>query len=190
MDSLKNKLIEYLKLESGSTIATIEDIRDKIYRPIKEKEIAVANKKMFEAEDNHEPTNIMLLNFNYTPTPEYYMEGRSNITINYIHGRLDNPQSVIFGYGDELDENYKRLKEQNDSECMRHVKSIRYQEHDNYRRMLEFIESDPFQVVIMGHSCGNSDRMLLNTIFEHHNCVSIKPCYYQKKMALTTIMSW
>lgn len=179
LDSLKNKLIEYLKLESGATIATIEDIRDKIYRPIKEKEIAVANKKMFEAEEKHEPSNIMLLNFNYTTTPEHYMEGHSNVTINYIHGHMNDPQSVIFGYGDELDENYKRLKEHNDSECMRHVKSIRYLEHDNYRRMLEFIESEPFQVVIMGHSCGNSDRTLLNTIFEHPNCVSIKPYYYQ-----------
>ena len=32
----------------------------------------------------------------------------------------------------------------------------------------------------MGHSCGNSDRTLLNTIFEHDNCVSIKPYYYLK----------
>ena len=32
----------------------------------------------------------------------------------------------------------------------------------------------------MGHSCGNSDRTLLNTIFEHQNCVSIKPFYYRK----------
>lgn len=32
----------------------------------------------------------------------------------------------------------------------------------------------------MGHSCGNSDRTLLNTLFEHKNCVSIKPYYYQK----------
>ena len=30
----------------------------------------------------------------------------------------------------------------------------------------------------MGHSCGNSDRTLLNTLFEHKNCVSIKPFYY------------
>jgi hypothetical protein len=33
----------------------------------------------------------------------------------------------------------------------------------------------------MGHSCGNSDRTLLNTIFEHRNCISIKPYYYQKE---------
>ncbi len=44
--------------------------------------------------------------------------------------------------------------------------------------MLEFLESEPFQVCIMGHSCGNSDRTLLNTIFEHPNCISIKPYYY------------
>ena len=33
----------------------------------------------------------------------------------------------------------------------------------------------------MGHSCGNSDRTLLHTLFEHENCVSIKPFYYQKE---------
>ena len=44
--------------------------------------------------------------------------------------------------------------------------------------MLSFLESEPFQALIMGHSCGNSDRTLLNTIFEHPNCVSIKPYYY------------
>lgn len=32
----------------------------------------------------------------------------------------------------------------------------------------------------MGHSCGNSDRTLLNTVFEHDNCVSIKPFYHQR----------
>ena len=33
----------------------------------------------------------------------------------------------------------------------------------------------------MGHSCGNSDRTLLNTLFEHKNCLSIKPFYYIKE---------
>ena len=37
----------------------------------------------------------------------------------------------------------------------------------------------PFQVLIMGHSCGNSDRTLLNTVFEHEHCVSIKPFYHK-----------
>ena len=52
-------------------------------------------------------------------------------------------------------------------------------EADNYRKVLDFIESEPYQILIMGHSCGNSDRTLLNTLFEHKNCVSIKPYYHQ-----------
>ena len=176
LDFLRGKLIEYLLEIEKSDFTLIESIKEKIFRPIKRCEVSVRYR--YKTEDFFTLSNIMLLNFNYTSTPEIYLDGEA--TINYIHGKLDNPQSVIFGYGDELDENYKRLKEQNDSECMRHVKSIRYLEHDNYRHMLEFIESVPFQVVIMGHSCGNSDRTLLNTIFEHRNCVSIKPYYYQK----------
>ena len=31
----------------------------------------------------------------------------------------------------------------------------------------------------MGHSCGLSDRTLLNTIFEHENCRSIKVFYHE-----------
>ena len=54
-------------------------------------------------------------------------------------------------------------------------------ESDNYRKVLEFIEADTFQIIIMGHSCGNSDRTLLNTLFEHRNCVSIKPYYHIKE---------
>lgn len=58
---------------------------------------------------------------------------------------------------------------------------IKYLESNKYREMLSFIESSPFQIFVMGHSCGNSDRTLLNTLFEHKNCVSIKPYYYQKE---------
>lgn len=32
----------------------------------------------------------------------------------------------------------------------------------------------------MGHSCGLSDRVLLNSVFENENCKSIKIYYYQK----------
>ena len=87
---------------------------------------------------------------------------------------------MIFGYGDELDENYKTILNKNDNEYLRNIKSIKYLEAPNYRQLLEFIESDVYQIYIMGHSCGNSDRTLLNTLFEHKNCVSIKPFYHKK----------
>lgn len=126
------------------------------------------------------PNSIMLLNFNYTRTAHLYCKDASIFSVNQIHGSLNNPKSVIFGYGDELDEDYKKLKNLNENDCLQHVKSIKYLEADNYRKVLEFIEAEPFQIFIMGHSCGNSDRTLLNTLFEHKNCVSIKPYYYLK----------
>ncbi|UKK60600.1 bacteriophage abortive infection AbiH family protein [Prevotella communis] len=125
------------------------------------------------------PNKIMLLNFNYTPTAHLYLKESSLFSINQIHGNLNDPSSVIFGYGDELDENFRTLLNRNDNKYLCNIKSIKYLEADNYRKMLSFIESEPYQILIMGHSCGNSDRTLLNTLFEHKNCVSIKPYYYK-----------
>lgn len=127
------------------------------------------------------PDNIMLLNFNYTNTALHYLplDGQT-FFLNHIHGEIGKPQSIIFGYGDELDDDYKAIQNINDNEYLKNVKSIRYLESYNYRSVLSFIDSAPFQVCIMGHSCGNSDRTLLNTLFEHRNCISIKPYYYIK----------
>ncbi len=125
------------------------------------------------------PNGIMLLNFNYTEVADKYLDSGFVYEIVHIHGKLDDKDSVIFGYGDELDKNYKEIEELNDNECLEKVKSVKYLERDNYRKLLHYIDLEPFQVYIMGHSCGNSDRTLLNTIFEHENCVSIKPFYYK-----------
>lgn len=126
------------------------------------------------------PNQILLLNFNYTHTADLYCKEASIFSVNQIHGDLDDPKSVIFGYGDELDKGYKTILEKNENKFLCNIKSIKYLEADNYRKMLSFIESEPYQIIIMGHSCGNSDRTLLNTLFEHKNCVSIKPYYHQK----------
>lgn len=125
------------------------------------------------------PNNIMLLNFNYTHTAQLYLKEGSIFSVNQIHGDLKEPKSVIFGYGDELDDDYKTIVNKNENKFLGNIKSIKYLEAENYRRLLSFIESEPYQIVIMGHSCGNSDRTLLNTLFEHKNCVSIKPYYYK-----------
>lgn len=126
------------------------------------------------------PERTLLLNFNYTKTADLYLPADSDIPVNHIHGELDNEQNpVIFGYGDELDEDYKTISNLNDNSYLTNIKSIRYLETDNYRQLLQFIDTGPYQIYIMGHSCGNSDRTLLNTLFEHKNCVSIKPYYYE-----------
>jgi 3-hydroxyisobutyrate dehydrogenase-like beta-hydroxyacid dehydrogenase len=40
--------------------------------------------------------------------------------------------------------------------------------------MLGYIELGKFDVHIIGHSCGMSDKTLLSIIFEHPNCVEVK----------------
>ena len=129
------------------------------------------------------PDRIMLLNFNYTDIADkYFSETTSNrFIVNHIHGKLDNPNEVIFGYGDEESESFKELKERDNTEYTRNFKTIKYLEMPSYKKLLAFMESSPYQIYIMGHSCGKSDATLLNTMFEHPNCISIKPFYHQKE---------
>lgn len=190
---LQDKLIEYLSSLTSTTVR--EDLRSAMvdfFNPVDfstegmEKALEdiginnpLENLPMFSRErEKLVPKRIMLLSFNYTSTIRLY--NNFNISYNYIHGELSNPQNVIFGYGDELDKDYQSILDKNDNELLRYSKSVKYLETGRYREMLEFLESAPYQVMIMGHSCGNSDRTLLNTVFEHNNCVSVKPFYYKK----------
>lgn len=127
------------------------------------------------------PQDTLILNFNYTHTAEKLYARDKDIVIN-IHGELNNDSnSIIFGYGDELDDGYTQIEKLQDNDFLENIKSVRYHETSNYRKLLGFIESEPYQVITMGHSCGNSDRTLLNTIFEHHNCISVKVYYHLRE---------
>lgn len=132
------------------------------------------------------PEKVFLLNFNYTTYIESNFRNMSELFVGsceqeYIHGDLNDENSIIFGYGDDSDEMYKKLSDKNDNRFLENDKTVKYLGSARYRNFLGFIESAPFQVCIMGHSCGVSDRTLLSTIFKHENCVSIKPYYYKKE---------
>ena len=190
---LQSKLIEYLgTIELEKERKDLYDAIIDLFNPTdfstegRKKaldNIGLENTDLEEISRNHEernkliPGRIMMLSFNYTGTARMY--GNFNLTHNYIHGELANPKNIIFGYGDELDKDYQGILDMNDNELLKNVKSVKYLETRHYREMLEFIQASPFQVYIMGHSCGNSDRTLLNTVFEHENCVSIKPFYHK-----------
>lgn len=135
------------------------------------------------------PEKVFLLNFNYTTyiEPKFH-DTLPNLQVGsfdkeqlvcHIHGDLNDENSIIFGYGDDSDEMYKKLLDKNDNRFLENDKTTKYMGSAKYRNILGFIKSAPFQVCIMGHSCGISDRTLLNTIFQHENCVSIKPYYYK-----------
>ncbi|OFY02223.1 MAG: hypothetical protein A2W90_22400 [Bacteroidetes bacterium GWF2_42_66] len=123
------------------------------------------------------------MNFNYTKTLEFYTNRnfRTKNNLINIHGELVNLSNpIIFGYGDEMDPNYEKIENLNNNEFLKNIKSFGYFQSSNYQDIIRFIDSENFTVKILGHSCGLSDRILLNTIFEHPNCKAIKIYYYQK----------
>ncbi len=142
--------------------------------------------------DTNKPFRLenCFLNFNYTDTLNFYsrqLNGRRSYyeywgetSVIQIHGKLNDKWNKInFGFGDENDKDYSMIEDLDDNEYLKYFKSFQYLQNDNYDKLLRFIESEKFQVYIMGHSCGLSDRTLLSTIFEHENCRSIKPFYYE-----------
>lgn len=126
-----------------------------------------------------DPERTLALNFNYTPTFKRLYAPYAEVEIINIHGELGNDNNpIIFGYGDDLDDSYKEIEKTQDNDFMQNMKHILYLKTNNYRKLLGFLELAPYQVFTMGHSCGNSDRTLLQTIFEHENCVFIKPFFH------------
>jgi uncharacterized protein YeeX (DUF496 family) len=131
---------------------------------------------------NVDAVKTLILNFNYTKTIDKYLKTLDH-TINFIHGEADcDDNPIIFGFGDEIDSDYKKLENEKVKGFLEYIKSFGYFKTSNYHNLIRFINSDIYQVYIIGHSCGLSDRTMLNMIFEHDNCKSIKIFYHGDKI--------
>ena len=180
-DNFKSKLESYL-IQQQSLLNTSFDRKllcdcfceDVLDRDVDLKAIA-----------SHSPNKLLFLNFNYTNTLEPYVEEckkRIPSEINYIHGCVnDENNPPIFGFGDEFDKRYKEFEDEGNNELFKHIKSFGYLKTNNYSDLTRFLEIEPFQVQIYGHSCGLSDRTMFKEIVEHENCLSIKLFYHQKE---------
>lgn len=174
---LKNYLIKEVEKNKPKPIS-------KIHQQFKEK-VKKSHAQPFTIQEDKNVKSTCVLNFNYTNTPELYFGEFLEETYQHIkiHGGLDgndiSSQGPVFGFGDELDEDYLKFENMENDELFEHIKSFKYLQFQNYRNLLDFIESNPFQVQVYGHSLGLSDRTLLNTIFEHENCISIKLFYHE-----------
>jgi hypothetical protein len=81
---------------------------------------------------NLRPKNSLILNFNYTSVPNKYVVAHDFEIIN-IHGKLSTEENpIIFGYGDEVDKNYKEIEDLNENEFFKHIKSFDYFKTNNY----------------------------------------------------------
>ncbi len=140
-----------------------------IYRPLRIK----------LKDENLNINPIHVLNFNYTSTFEFYARS-SGMEINQIHGKLnDSTNPMIFGYGDETDDYYKKIEDTGNNAYLKFFKSFGYFKTENYHKLLNFINLGKFDVLILGHSCGLSDRVMLKTIFEKEYCQEIQIFYHQ-----------
>ncbi len=186
---LTGKLRDYLKEVVGNAKAR-DHFGDIAGNPIPSS--VIQNKhhlNRLQKDDFDDPENmryiksgeVLFLNFNYTTLPKGLYDRNGNFRHINIHGTIhDRNSPPIFGYGDEVGEEYADMEKTNDNRFLTFVKSFAYSQNSHYADLVRFIESDSFCVYIWGHSCGLSDRTLLNMIFEHDNCAAIQPFYWQR----------
>jgi len=167
LELLRSELVKYLKCIKYN--GCLQEIMDCFNY-----EIGINRLNLFD--------KVLFLNFNYTSTVENYLQSIDNdfVKVNYVHGKLEDENNpIIFGYGDETDKNYETIEDLNENEFTRHFKSFSYLTTSNYQDLFEYLGKDKFEVHIMGHSCGLSDRVLFNHIFEHDNFDRVQLYYYQ-----------
>jgi len=133
----------------------------------------------------------LIATFNYTNTLSKYYQNLDFENVQ-IHGDLNKS---ILGYGDETTEQYKILEDQNNFEYIKFMKSSQYKRDDAYDKIHLFINQQvpkfaitvgadthdpiPYKVVVLGHSCGLSDRVLLKEIFEKPACSKIRVYHFE-----------
>lgn len=129
------------------------------------------------------PFQVCFLNYNYSNILSKYVNFASHDYIhhNQIHGRLkEKVCDIIFGYGDLDDPIFHEFEKSGINEFLHHVKHFEYTATSNYRDLIGLLDAHKFEVVILGHSCGLSDKLSLSSIFTHDNCKSIRYYYYDK----------
>tara|TARA_R110002050_G_scaffold201841_1_gene336981 strand:- start:27295 stop:28461 length:1167 start_codon:yes stop_codon:yes gene_type:complete len=187
MEYLRAELQEYIKSEMHEiTRGSGNDVYRQLTDYINKNDGFISD----NIPDSIRPENYMFINFNYTYLLRQYYESMSyewveKSSFYNIHGVLDgddkeNGQKMIFGYGDEKNKSYIEFEERKaPKEAYQLIKSYKYLEARTYQKITRELKEKPFQVILMGHSCGDSDRTFLRTLFNHENCRSIKIYYYK-----------
>lgn len=125
----------------------------------------------------------VILNFNYTKTVREYIKNSDfNIDLIHIHGELNNSQNpIIFGFAAGNDESKKLLTENNNSYVL-NIKKFNYLFTNNETKLKKYLEeSREFNVLILGHSCGISDKLILSQILNSKGIYKIYPFYFKDR---------
>ncbi len=140
--------------------------------------------------------NTLIINFNYTNTIRDYLDGLSSKLI-HIHGNLNSKTNpIVFGYA-AFDSEARMLIEKNENEYLRNIKKNCYKMANNENFIRDYLDgTKQIDVSIIGHSCGISDKLILQEIFNHENIRSIRILYhkeyesfFQKQVNIDRIMN-
>lgn len=127
------------------------------------------------------PYKRLIVNYNYTSTVEGYLRDATEnfITkISYIHGSLSNQTSdIVFGFGSVDGPELSRILSSGIPEAGENLKFMIYPLSGQDNDLNKILKAGPFEVRVVGHSCGLSDGSTLRQIFEHKNCENISVCY-------------
>lgn len=173
LEKIKQALTKYLLELDKITVSPISELQRIITENLRsgwETESTAWNKI----------TNAYAFNFNYTSTFKR-LYSHTNLTEFQIHGQIDSLDSIVFGYGDELDKDYKEIEETQNNDFLKNIKSFKYFNNGIYQKLTEIINQDIFEVYVLGHSLGNSDRTLLSQIFSSDKLESVKIFYHENK---------
>lgn len=156
--------------------ADLFKIKEELINYLKEKELI--HLPIYQEFFNKIGKDDIVLNFNYTDSVKNYLKYDFNNLI-HIHGNLYNHiDNIIFGYA-ASHESKKKLIDKKNPEYTKNIKPFLYNLDSNERKLLDFLAIDgDINVIILGHSCGDSDKLILQQIFTNPKVKSIKTCYY------------
>ncbi|MDN3595306.1 AbiH family protein [Zunongwangia endophytica] len=122
--------------------------------------------------------NLYFLNFNYTSTVlnyKHHIRTLQGCVINHIHGDFSRREDIVFGYGNDQNSEYQEIKSLEIDEFLRYFKTFDYLNNSHYDHLHnEFLNKyENFEVVVLGHSLGQTDKTLLSEIFNSASCKKI-----------------
>lgn len=115
-----------------------------------------------------------VINFNYTSTVKSYIIDSERFKINHIHGNLKE-DNIIFGYGNDQNDHYQEMKNSGIEDFLHFFKTFDYLQDINYDKIYEeaLNKYDEYEVYIIGHSLGMTDKTLISEILNSEKCKKI-----------------
>lgn len=118
--------------------------------------------------------NAYFINFNYTSSVKNYITNSERFIVNHIHGSLEN-DNIIFGYGNDQNNHYQEMKESEVEQFLEFFKTFDYLQDHNYDNIYDeaLNKFDEYEVYIIGHSLGMTDKTLISEILNTEKCKKI-----------------